>query len=108
MNNFVHKGDVLEVAAPADVSSGDGVLVGSIFGVASKNALSGERLNVQVEGVVRLPKEPTDNIAEGDKLNWDDSGKHLQKATSTLDNVATAEKAADSNESEVEAKLTPV
>jgi len=58
--------------------------------------------------VVRLPKESADVMVEGNKVNWDDIGKHLQLATSTLDNVATVVKDAGSGVLLVEAKLTPV
>jgi len=56
MKNFVQPGDNLDVVAPATVSSGDGVLVGSIFGVAFEDKASGETVALGVEGVYELPK----------------------------------------------------
>jgi len=35
--NYIQSGNVLTLTAPSDVSSGDGLLVGSIFGVGSKS-----------------------------------------------------------------------
>lgn len=34
MKNYVQRGDVITATAPANVTSGDGVLVGLLFGVA--------------------------------------------------------------------------
>lgn len=107
MKNFVQPGNSLDLAAPNDVSSGDGAIVGSIFGIASNDALSGETLSFGVEGVYEIAKLSTDVVAAGDKLNWNDTNKELQLATSDLDNVATAVEAAGNGVAVVKAKLTP-
>ena len=108
MKNFVQPGKVVELAAPADVSSGDGVLIGSLFGVAALDALSGAQVNVQLEGVFSLPKLTTDDMVVGEKVNWNDSNSELQEATSDLDNVGTVIKAAGNGILVVEVILTPV
>lgn len=54
MKNIHSEGFVVEVAAPADVSSGDVVKVGSLVGVAVTDAASGERVAIRVEGVFAL------------------------------------------------------
>ena len=41
MRNYIQPGHAITLAAPYDVVSGAGLLVGSIFGVASHDALSG-------------------------------------------------------------------
>jgi predicted RecA/RadA family phage recombinase len=41
MRNFIQNGDIITVAAPAAVASGDGVLVGTLFGIAVDDADSG-------------------------------------------------------------------
>jgi predicted RecA/RadA family phage recombinase len=45
MRNFVQMGDVVTVTSPATVSSGNGVLIGTLFGVAATDAESGRRRN---------------------------------------------------------------
>jgi predicted RecA/RadA family phage recombinase len=80
MNNFVHKGNTLELVAPYDVVSGGGLLVGNIFGVASTDALSGTAVNADVMGVFDLAKDAS-VFAPGDYVYWDDAAK---KATATV------------------------
>lgn len=109
MTNFVQDGKHLEVAAPSGgVSSGDGFIIGSLFLVAVVDALASEQLNAASMGVFNLKKLTSDSVSVGDKLNWNDSNKELQLATTDLDNVATATKAASGSVSVVECMLTSV
>ena len=88
MKNFIQPGKMIDVAAPADVLSGAGVMIGGLFGVAANDALSGEIVPIGTEGVYELPCLTTDNMAVGEVVNWNNSTKELQEATSTLDGVA--------------------
>jgi predicted RecA/RadA family phage recombinase len=56
MKNFVQPGDAMTVPAPADVTAGDGVQVGQLFGVATTDAVNGADVVIQTTGVVDLPK----------------------------------------------------
>ena len=56
MRNYIQPGHAITLAAPYDVVSGAGLLVGSIFGVASHDALSGAEVETQLTGVVDLAK----------------------------------------------------
>jgi predicted RecA/RadA family phage recombinase len=80
MNNFLHRGLSLTVTAPYTVSSGGGVKVGNVFGVASYDAVLNDSLEVMTQGVVDLTKD-TSTFAQGDLVYWDDTAK---KATSTV------------------------
>ena len=42
MRNFVQPGNTITLTAPYAVASGDGLLVGSIFGIAAGTAALGE------------------------------------------------------------------
>lgn len=107
--NFIQQGDNIDVVAPADVLSGEGVLVGAnLFGIAVGDALSGKPLAIGVEGVYDVAKLTTDVVAAGAKLNWNDTNTELQLATSDLDGVATAIEAAGNGVLKVQVKLTPV
>jgi len=57
MKNFVHRGEVLSLTAPYDVLSGAGFKIGTIFAVASGDAVSGAAVEGQVKGVVRIVKD---------------------------------------------------
>lgn len=98
MKNYVQDGDVLTVPAPADVLSGAGVLVGSLFGVACGNAASGADVEIQTEGVFELPKATGAAWTVGQRLYWDDTAKNLTGTASTNKLVAVAVVAAASGD----------
>ncbi|KAG5183305.1 bacteriophage VT1-sakai [Tribonema minus] len=54
--NYIQPGSVVTVTAPADVTSGSGVLIGTLFGVATHDAKSGEPLELKTDGVWELAK----------------------------------------------------
>ncbi len=79
MLNMVKEGNVITMAAPANVTSGEGVVVGGLFGVATATVLSGADVELLVEGVVSLPKA-AGSISPGVLLYWDNTNK---RATTT-------------------------
>lgn len=54
--NYIQPGSVITVTAPADVESGAGVLIGTLFGVATHSAKSGDPLEIKTDGVWELAK----------------------------------------------------
>jgi predicted RecA/RadA family phage recombinase len=75
MKNFVQHGDTLTVIAPAAVGSGEGVLVGSIFGVAVTAAAGGADVPIKTTGVFDLPKIGSQEWSAGDLVYWDNANK---------------------------------
>jgi predicted RecA/RadA family phage recombinase len=72
--NYRQKGDTITLTAPANLKSGDGFMVGSLFAVAAYDALSGAEVEGHVVGVFVLPKPNsvvTFNL--GEKVFWDNS-----------------------------------
>ena len=108
MKNFIQPGDSIDVALPADKVSGDGVMIGSLFGVLVAGGLSGETRAINTKGVFELPKLTANVMTVGAKVNWNNTTFEFQLATSTLDNAATVVEAADGTKSVVKVKLTPV
>lgn len=92
MKNYVQPGKTLTLAAPYAVNSGDGLLVGSIFGIASTNAGLGDPVESDVSGVFDLKKTGTQAWSVGDKVYWDNAAKEVTKtsAGNTLIGVAVA------------------
>ncbi|MBP2232557.1 putative RecA/RadA family phage recombinase [Azospirillum agricola] len=92
MRNFIMPGNALSLIAPYLVNSGDGLLVGSIFGVAACAAASGAEVQVSVTGVYELPKASAQAWALGAKVYWDNTNKLCTTASSgnTLIGAATA------------------
>lgn len=92
MKNFVQLGDVITVPAPAPVTSGELVVVGSLIGVAQKAAANGEDVALLTEGVISYAKVSALAIAIGDKLYYDAANDVVNKTASgnTLVGVAVA------------------
>lgn len=79
MKNFVQLGDVITVPAPAAVTSGKLVVIGSLVGVAQKAAGVGEDVALLTEGVISYAKVSALAIAVGDKLYYDAANDVVNK-----------------------------
>lgn len=92
MKNFVQAGNNLTVAAPYDLTSGDGALINSLFGVAAGDADNGAEVDLVTVGVFELPKTSALAISIGEKLYWDNVAKEVNKTSSgnTLIGVAAS------------------
>lgn len=104
MKNFKQPGDTITVTAPAAVTSGDGVLVGSIFGVANFSADNGAEVEIKTTGVFELPKTSALAISVGDLLYWDNAAKVVNK-TNTNKLIGVAVSAAANPSPSVEVRL---
>ncbi len=92
MKNFKAHGDSMEFTAAADLSSGDGVLIGAIFGVVAGDVLTGATGVAKLCGIFNMTKAPSQAWAEGAKVYWDDTNKRCTTVASgnTLIGVAAA------------------
>lgn len=81
MKNFKALGNALALTAPYAVASGNGALIGAIFGVAKIAIASGAKGPFEVVGVYELPKDGN-AIAEGVKVYWDNTNRRVT-ATAT-------------------------
>jgi predicted RecA/RadA family phage recombinase len=108
MKNHVQPGRTVTLPAPAGgVTSGDGVLVGSIFGIASTTALAGEMVAITVTDVWTLPKA-TGAITVGAKLYWDATNKVVTTTASGNSLIGAATSAALSGDATVPVRLNGV
>ena len=90
MKNYVQPGNTITLTAPYAVSSGDGLLVGSIFGVAAGTAALGEAVEAALTGVYDLKKVASQAWAAGDKVYWDNTAKEATKTTTSNTLVGVA------------------
>ncbi len=91
--NFIQEGRVLTVAAPYDVTSGVGVRVGKLFGIAQYDALSTVSVTIDTQGVYNVAKVSAQAWAVGEEIYWDDSAKLFTSVTTSPNiwvGVATA------------------
>jgi predicted RecA/RadA family phage recombinase len=96
MKNFIQNGDVITIpAAPYARTSGQGVLMGSLFGICTSDAAAGASVEVVNEGICDVTALTTDVGTVGTKMYWDDTNKRLTvtAAGSVLVGVLVAAKA---------------
>lgn len=78
MKNYIQNGHVITVAAPTGgIASGEGLIVGSIFGVAAYSAADGEPVELATTGVYKLPKATAAVLTVGARVAWDDTAKNI-------------------------------
>src|SRR5579864_3854982 len=106
MKNFVQQGETLTVVAPYAVLAGQGVLVGSLFGIAVDDALIGADVEIRTEGVYEVAKTSALAISQGDVLFWDDVLK-VVNTTSTGVPVGMATAAAANPSATVRMTVIP-
>lgn len=74
MKNFDQAGDIIRVTCPAGgKSSGDGVQVGAIFGVATADAEEAAELEIKTTGVFYLEKVEAQAWTVGIPIFYDDA-----------------------------------
>lgn len=106
MKTFIQNGEVIAVTAPTGgVASGDGVVVGALFGIAAFPAAEGEPVEIATRGVYVLPKEPTAVIAAGAHVAWDATEKRIDLPGTAVYPVGIATKAASNGITTVHVRL---
>ena len=83
MKNYVQPGNTITLTAPYAVASGDGLLVGSIFGVAAGTAARGEPVAPALTGDFDITTTASQAWAAGDKVYWDNTAKEATKTTTS-------------------------
>lgn len=71
MKNYVQAGDIVTIPAPAAISSGAGIVVGTLFGVATRDAESGADMDIATTGVFDLVKVGSQAWTVGAAIYWD-------------------------------------
>ncbi|TNB97526.1 DUF2190 family protein [Paracoccus marcusii] len=78
MQNYIQNGHVITVTTPAGgITSGEGLIVGSIFGVAAYSAAEGDPLELATTGVYKLPKATAAVLTVGARVAWDNTAKNI-------------------------------
>lgn len=75
MKNYRSEAAPVTIDAPANVTSGQGLLVGTLFGVVANTAASGAKVGLHVDGVFELPTAAAQAWTAGAAIYWDDTNK---------------------------------
>ncbi len=102
--NFVQPGDTITLIAPRNLNSGDGVLVGALFGVALASALAGANIETKTKGVWNLTKA-AGAVTQGQKLYWDNAAFNVTTTAGGNTIIGVAAQAAASGDATVRVKL---
>jgi predicted RecA/RadA family phage recombinase len=109
MKTYIQPSHTLTVTAPAGgVLSGQGVLIGTLFGIAQYDAVEGAEVEILTEGVVEIPKTSALQIDVGDRLFWDATNKVVNKTATAQVCVGIAVSAAANPSGTVRMKLGAV
>lgn len=78
MKNHIQKGDIITVPAPAGgIASGEGAIIGNIFGVAAYAAAVGDPVELATTGVYQLPKANAAVLTVGARVAWNNTAKNI-------------------------------
>ncbi len=103
--NYIEPGQAITVAAPYNVASGAGCLVGSLFGVAQTTVLSGATVEIVTQGVFDLVKVGSQAWTVGVRVYWDDSAKNCTTTASTNKLIGVAVAAVGSGAGETTGRV---
>lgn len=90
MRNYIQPGECVELVAPYDRLSGEGALVGSIFGVATKDVLNTVEGTFCTKGVFDLTKTEAQAWTQGQKIYWDNGNKRCDSDSTVGPLIGTA------------------
>lgn len=90
MKNYIQPGNTITLTAPYAVTSGAGLLVGSVFGIASGTAANGESIEASLTGVFDIAKVGSQAWAQGDKIYWDNTARNATKTATGNTAIAVA------------------
>jgi predicted RecA/RadA family phage recombinase len=96
---------VLTLTAPYAVVSGDGMLVGLIFAVATMDAAISTVVEGIVEGVAKINKLSTDVFAVGAAVYWDNTNRRCTSTAAGNTKIGVATVAAANPSSTVTVRL---
>lgn len=106
MKTFIQNGDVITVTAPTGgIQSGDGIVVGSLFGIAAFTAAEAHPVEIATRGVYLLPKDPSAVITAGAQVAWDTTAKQIALPATGLYPVGIASETAGNGVTAVRVRL---
>ena len=79
MKTYIQPGNSLAFTVPnaSGVTSGQGVLVGALFGIAAVDGAQNAVIECQTIGVFDINKEPALAISAGARVFWDNTNRRI-------------------------------
>lgn len=109
MKNYLQNGHIVRVTTPVGgIASGEGLIVGNIFGIAAYSAAEGDPLELATTGVYKLPKASAAVLAVGARVAWDNTAKQINTPGAGRFPVGIATEAAGNGITSVAVRLDGV
>jgi predicted RecA/RadA family phage recombinase len=109
MKTYIQNGHVITVPTPAGgIASGEGMIVGNIFGIAAYSAVEGDPLELATTGVYKLPKSTAAVLTVGARVAWDNTAKNINVPGAGRFPVGTATEAAGNGITSIAVRLDGV
>jgi predicted RecA/RadA family phage recombinase len=108
MKNYIQAGKTINyTVATTLIASGEARKVGSLFGIALKDAAIGEVCPMDTEGCFEIPKDVSVVTGLGHLLYWDDTAKKATITAASNIKIGYALEAAATGVATVKAKIFP-
>ena len=109
MQNLNRNGHIIKVTAPAGgIASGEGLIVGNIFGIAAYTSPEGDSVELGTTGVYQLPKASAAVLTVGARVAWDNTAKNINVPGTGRFPVGIVTEAAGSGTTSVAVRLDGV
>lgn len=106
--NYKHPGKIMPLTAPYDRTTGQGALVGALFGVATATVASGATGQFATTGVWTLTKATGEAWTLGALIYWDDTNKRCTTTATSNRRIGCAAVAAGSSDTTGDVRLNGV
>lgn len=90
MKNWVQSGKTVDWVADATVNSGDFILCGSLFGVATISGVSGDTIPLRTGGIINYAKLNTEAWTFGAVVYWDATNSRFTTVSTSNTKVGVA------------------
>lgn len=109
MQNFIQNGHIIRVKAPAGgIASGEGLIVGNIFGIAAFSSAEGDPVELGTTGVYQLPKASAAVLTVGARVAWDNVARNVNVPGTGRFPIGIATEAAGNGTTSVAVRLDGV
>ncbi|MFN4354377.1 DUF2190 family protein [Parvibaculum sp.] len=109
MKTYIQNGHVITVPTPTGgIASGDGLIVGSIFGITAYSSAEGAPVELSTTGVFQLPKASAAVLAIGTRVAWDNTAKQVNTPAAGRFPIGVAVEAAGNGVASVAVRLDGV
>ncbi len=102
---YVQDEDIIPLAAPYDRLSGQGALVGALFGIAMIDVLSGVTANFMTNGVHTITKATGQTWTQGALIYWDNTAKNCTNVSTSNTRIGVAMQAQASGDTAGQVRL---